>query len=298
MIYLAVTLQAAGGTPPYAWSATGMPPGLSVSPQGVVTGNNTAAGNFSLTVTVADSAGASASRSAGMRVYPALTVSQPCANLCQVEEGCTICGAFGSVGGGLPPYHYTVLVDNRPVGMGLNGLSLTGTFPAPGPLGQFSLTVQVKDDQFGATQTVTANWFVFPHIVMSGQTAFTCGFSGSSCLVQIPYSGGTPGGSPSIRVVSVSDAIFSNQDQGPPKMFVPSAGSCFFAGPPPAVTPTGLPPGTTVSASAGFVSLSIGPPNASYCGYTARVTLVLVDQSPCGPGNCATATVATIDIGI
>jgi len=49
------TLQAAGGTPPYTFSWTGAtPPGLALSPAGVISGTPTATGVFSFTVTVAD----------------------------------------------------------------------------------------------------------------------------------------------------------------------------------------------------------------------------------------------------
>jgi secreted trypsin-like serine protease len=50
----AVTLNnsASGGTPPYTWSATGLPPGLSInSSTGQVTGTPTTAGSFSVTIT-------------------------------------------------------------------------------------------------------------------------------------------------------------------------------------------------------------------------------------------------------
>ncbi len=50
----AVTLNnsASGGTPPYTWSATGLPPGLSInSSTGQVTGTPTTAGSYNVTIT-------------------------------------------------------------------------------------------------------------------------------------------------------------------------------------------------------------------------------------------------------
>ncbi len=44
-----------GGQTPYAWSATGLPAGLSIDPAGgVISGTPTAAGTFSVAVTVKD----------------------------------------------------------------------------------------------------------------------------------------------------------------------------------------------------------------------------------------------------
>lgn len=51
-----VTLSASGGTAPYTWTATGLPPGLSVSSGGVISGTPTTAGTYSVTVTATDSA--------------------------------------------------------------------------------------------------------------------------------------------------------------------------------------------------------------------------------------------------
>ena len=50
------TLAAAGGTPPYSWSATGLPPGVTVAANGAVSGTPTVAGTYQVTATATDSA--------------------------------------------------------------------------------------------------------------------------------------------------------------------------------------------------------------------------------------------------
>ena len=47
--------SAAGGTPPYTFSGSGLPAGISLSNTGAVTGTPTAAGDFILSATVTDS---------------------------------------------------------------------------------------------------------------------------------------------------------------------------------------------------------------------------------------------------
>ena len=52
------TLQAAGGVAPYTWTSSGtLPPGLTLSSAGVLSGTPTQFGTFSFNVTVTDSAG-------------------------------------------------------------------------------------------------------------------------------------------------------------------------------------------------------------------------------------------------
>lgn len=60
------TLEATGGTPPYRWSATGLPSGLSIDPSsGLISSNGTlTAGPFAPTITVTDSSSPKLSASA------------------------------------------------------------------------------------------------------------------------------------------------------------------------------------------------------------------------------------------
>ncbi|CRK57756.1 Alkaline serine exoprotease A precursor [Alloactinosynnema sp. L-07] len=72
-----------GGTKPYTWSATGLPGGLSVSADGLITGKPTTAGTFSSTLKVTDSAGKSGTATFGWTITgggsctPAQKVANP-----------------------------------------------------------------------------------------------------------------------------------------------------------------------------------------------------------------------------
>ncbi len=65
------TLAATGGVPPYTWSASGLPGGLSLSSAGTISGTPTASGSFSASITVLDSTNAKASASLTIAVAAA-----------------------------------------------------------------------------------------------------------------------------------------------------------------------------------------------------------------------------------
>jgi predicted extracellular nuclease len=71
----AVTLAASGGSTPYAWSATGLPAGLTLSPDGVLSGTPTAAGTSSVTVTATGADGVSGSVTFTVTVAATATVT-------------------------------------------------------------------------------------------------------------------------------------------------------------------------------------------------------------------------------
>jgi hypothetical protein len=60
---VSLQLSASGGTPPYTWTATGLPTGLSISTGGLISGTPSAAGTFSVTATAKDSAAKTGSTS-------------------------------------------------------------------------------------------------------------------------------------------------------------------------------------------------------------------------------------------
>jgi len=66
------TMSASGGTPPYTWSATGLPPGITIgSTTGTVSGTPTTAGTYTVTVTATDTASQSGSTTFTFTINPA-----------------------------------------------------------------------------------------------------------------------------------------------------------------------------------------------------------------------------------
>lgn len=65
-------IPATGGTPPYTFAITGgsLPPGLTMSAAGLISGTPTAAGTFTFTVTVTDAAAATASVTCSIVIRP------------------------------------------------------------------------------------------------------------------------------------------------------------------------------------------------------------------------------------
>jgi hypothetical protein len=265
--YLAVTLVASGGTAPYTWAVSGgaFPPGLALSTDGVTTGTNTKSGQFSFTVKVTDSTGATATAPGGFFVFPALSVTQPCAQQCYVGTNCAKCGGFGSVSGGAGPYTYTVVGGGAPQGMAVKGLSLTGAFPSY--QSGWNVTVQVED-VFTATRTVNASWFVY-NVATLNQGAGCSDFNTGACSVQWTYSGGNPVADP----VAVWAAVRCD---------------CSNSGT--------LPPNFNAVAKGGTVTITAGPIACDASGWSGEVAITLIDKTACASTDQSNELFVPVDI--
>jgi hypothetical protein len=73
------TAQATGGSTPYQWAASGLPPGLQINPSsGQITGTPTSAGAYTATLTVTDHDGITATRSLAVTIAPpTVTIAPP-----------------------------------------------------------------------------------------------------------------------------------------------------------------------------------------------------------------------------
>jgi endonuclease/exonuclease/phosphatase family metal-dependent hydrolase len=136
-----VRLTATGGVPPLRYSVGDVPPGFSFySGTALFTGPATAEGDYTLTVGVADAAGAKDSRSYALRVYaaPAITSSA----LPQAISGLAY-EFLLSATGGQPPLRWSLADGSLPPGLRLlTDGTVSGT---PNGLGSYPFTARVQD---------------------------------------------------------------------------------------------------------------------------------------------------------
>lgn len=178
-----VTLTAVGGTPPYTWSATGMPPGLSiVASSGLVIGTPTQPGNFTASVTLTDSKGQSATSPVAFTVVltpltittgtlPPGTVGAAYTQFVNAQGG-SQSGYTWSVQGSLPP---GLNGGPPPGGSSTAGLEISGT---PTQAGTYTFTAIVTDSLKDTTQqsvTIVINTSSPPQITTSTLNLATVG---------------------------------------------------------------------------------------------------------------------------
>lgn len=178
-----VTVTATGGTGALTWAATGLPPGLAISPGGVITGTPTVAGGYSVTVTVTDAVGATGTRTFTWQVNAAPVITDPGAQTSTVNRYDTY--ALG-VSGGTGPY--TWAATGLPAGLTVAAATgvISGT---PTAVGTSSVTATVTD-AFGAVDTQLFAWTVntAPTVNDPGTQNST---TGTPVSVTLTSSGGT-----------------------------------------------------------------------------------------------------------
>lgn len=198
------TFKVAGGTSPYTFTvspfAPVLPPGLSLSPQGVLSGTPTATGTFVVTVVVTDNTGA-------LQPIGALLIVTAAGTPAPLEfAGSSQDTDSGSVGvpfdfaldegsgvrGGVTPFTWTVAAGSSlPPGMVL--LPGSGAVPArlggiPTTSGEYQYSL-ILTDAVGQTQTVPFQTFV-SSLVLS-PNALPSGIVGSAYAVSLAAAGGT-----------------------------------------------------------------------------------------------------------
>lgn len=139
------TLDASGGDAPYSFAVTTgtLPPGLSLSSAGLLSGTPSSVGSFEFDVTATDS-----SACTGTQTY---TISISCPSITVTPSslpGCVAgspCNATLGASGGTAPHSFAVTGGALPPGLSLSaGGSLSGS---PSATGTFAFTVTATDAQ-------------------------------------------------------------------------------------------------------------------------------------------------------
>jgi hypothetical protein len=141
------TLKATGGLPPFTWSIGSgtLPPGFSISADGVISGTPTTLGSTTFKVQVTDSQSPTAAIDLASKT---ITVNKPLAiSTTSLTAGSVNVPYSASVvaTGGVPPYTWMITSGSLPAGLTLStGGIISGT---PTAEGTSTLTAQVSDSQ-------------------------------------------------------------------------------------------------------------------------------------------------------
>jgi len=196
-------LDAVGGRAPYLWrvSSGQLPPGLTMSGAGVISGTPTAAGSVTIQVELRDLSGAAKVTSHVLQVLAGFSV------ITNITLPTGTIGANFRVGlaatGGTQPYRWTLVSGKLPEGitLGIDGV-LAGV---PLEAGQFPFVVRVTDST-GAT--VTANLSltinVAPPVILPGGIVNAASFTGGAIAPgQIITVFGGPFGERAVRIFTL-----------------------------------------------------------------------------------------------
>ena len=152
-------LTGKGGTPPYTWTAGGLPPGLFLnSASGAISGTLLAGGNYLVTVVLRDASNSTATAQFALVVgAPPLSIA-PSSNLPTGTVGVPYTG-FIFANGGTGSYTFSLGGGNLPDGLTLSSVGfVSGTPKTPG---RFSFSVLVTDSA-GATASAGFTITILP----------------------------------------------------------------------------------------------------------------------------------------
>src|SRR5262245_21354119 len=145
------TVTGAGGVRPYTWSATGMPPGLSINPSNGtqfttdITGTPTSAGPFTVTITLTDFTTAKISKSFTFNIYTPLSITTESLPPGTVDTDYPNTSLAAT--GGATPYAWKLATGSSlPDGLSLSGDGKISGKPKNSAVGTTTFTMQVADN--------------------------------------------------------------------------------------------------------------------------------------------------------
>jgi hypothetical protein len=168
-----------------------LPPGLTLSPAGSLTGTPTAAGGFSFAVAVADALGGQAQTSYSIAISDAL--SAPTASFANGEVGVSYVSAAPSAHGGLLPYVWSLASGSLPAGFSLDASTgVVSGLPTTASTAVFTLRVT---DALGVVSPASSpvSLKINPALTIAGSPAAN-GEMGIAYSANFSASGGTGNG--------------------------------------------------------------------------------------------------------
>ncbi|MCU1322108.1 MAG: Ig domain protein, partial [Acidobacteriaceae bacterium] len=189
------SLQAGGGTAPYAWSvASGsLPGGLTLaSSTGVISGTPTTAGSSIFTVKVTDGGSPAQTKSVSTSITVAASTLSITSSSLAAGTSSTAYSQTLSASGGTTPYAWSIASGTLPAGLTLTPSTgvISGT---PTTIGSSTFTVKVTDGGSPAqTKSVSTSITVTASPLSISSSSLASGTNGTAYAQSLSATGGTP----------------------------------------------------------------------------------------------------------
>jgi large repetitive protein len=291
-------LMESDGDPPITWKLNGgpLPPGLTLSADGVVSGTPTEAGTFAFVPGVVDSASIPDAKQVTLTVNPAAPLTVTTASLPSATAGTDYSDQLTATGG-VPPYTWSVGDTPLPPGIILvtDGM-LSGTAPAAGT---YTFTVELTDSATPvgtltqAQLSLTVNPAAPPPLTVS-TTSLPGGTAGTAYSQALSAAGGTTpytwsvasGSLPAGLTLSAAGTISGTPKTAGTSTFTVKVGDAEN----PAQTATQQ-LSITVVADKADLAVAVTGPASAVPGGPVTDTITVTDKGPAAAGK------VTVDLG-